>query len=73
MLLKDGENVAVERGGSNVARPSLHFYFVRSSGCKTEQSDYGRSKSGGLQWHNWISYAFSGLGCKPEDTAFDFT
>lgn len=39
MLLKNGENVAVERRQRNVARPSLHFCFVRSSGCKTEQSD----------------------------------
>jgi len=54
MLLKDGENVAIERRRRSVAKPIVHFCFVRLSGCKTEQSDYGRSKSGCLQWHSGL-------------------
>ena len=71
MLLKDGEDITIEGWRRNVASRRGSFCFLRSRDGKTQQRN-DRGKNGYLQLHSWISYTFSRVGCKLEDTTFRF-
>src|ERR1700735_181866 len=71
MLLKDGENIAVERWRREVASRLRSFCFLRLPDGRAQQRNE-RGKDGYLQLHSWISYTFSRVGCKREDTALRF-
>lgn len=65
MLLKDGENVAIERRRRNVVRLRRSFCFLRSKGRQAQQRSSGGTERY-FYLHSWISYAYSEVGCKAE-------